>query len=79
MKYVEDANSDEGYEPVPEQWRVRTSQELRELYKSPGLVSGIERTMSEWSGKVRMDQRGMNMKSCLKQIKGGRLENVEND
>jgi hypothetical protein len=81
---VEETNSDERYGPIPEQWSVRTSRKLRELCKTHGLVSDIERTMSKWLGNVfRMDQKRMDKKSCVKQMKGGRpelrwLENVEN-
>ena len=47
------------YGPVVEQgiWRLRTNQELRELYKDLGIVVDIKRNKLEWTGHaVRMDQ-----------------------
>jgi len=39
-------------------WRVRTKQELRELYKYLDVVAGIKKKRFEWIGHaVRMDQR----------------------
>ena len=38
-------------------WRVRTDQELRELYKDLDLVGDIKTQILEWIGHaVRMDQ-----------------------
>jgi hypothetical protein len=38
-------------------WRVRTNQELRELYKDTDKVADIKREGFEWTGYViRMDQ-----------------------
>ena len=45
--------------PVAEQgiWRIRTNQELRELYKDLDIVAGIKKKKLEWTGHaVRMDQ-----------------------
>ena len=45
--------------PVAEQgiWRIRTNQELRELYKDLDIVAGIKKNKLEWIGHaVRMDQ-----------------------
>jgi len=38
-------------------WRIRTNQELRELYRNLDTVANIKRKRSEWIGHaVRMDQ-----------------------
>jgi hypothetical protein len=45
--------------PVAEQgiWRIKTNQELRELYKDLDIVTGIKKNKLEWIGHaVRMDQ-----------------------
>lgn len=64
---MEETNSDEGYGPAPEQWSVGTSQKLRELCNTPGLVSDIERTMFKWMGnEVRTDQEMMDKKILCK-------------
>ena len=47
------------YGPVVEQriWRIRTNQELRELYKDLDIVADIKKKRPEWIGQVvRMDQ-----------------------
>jgi hypothetical protein len=35
-----------------EVWKLRTSQELGKLYKTPDLVAGIKRRRWEWLGHV---------------------------
>jgi len=45
--------------PVAEQgiWKIRTNQELRELYKDLDSVAGIKKKKLEWIGQaVRIDQ-----------------------
>jgi hypothetical protein len=38
-------------------WRIRTNQELRELYRNVDKVANIKRKRLEWIGHVvRMDQ-----------------------
>jgi 3-keto-L-gulonate-6-phosphate decarboxylase len=38
-------------------WRIRTIQELKELYKDPEIVADIKKKRLEWTGYVvRMDQ-----------------------
>ena len=38
-------------------WRIRTNQELRELYKDIDIVAGIKKKKLEWIGHaVRIDQ-----------------------
>jgi hypothetical protein len=70
-------------------WRVRTEQELRELYKELDIVADVKRKRLEWTGHiVRMDQ-GRTVKKILESKPDGSrrretptmrwLEDVENN
>ena len=59
--------------PVVEQgkWRIRTDQELSELYKDLDLVGDIKKQILEWIGHVvRMDQ-GRTDKKIFQSIQAG--------
>jgi hypothetical protein len=42
--------SEEDFEE--EIWRIRTDEEIRELYKMPHMVKDIKRRRVEWLGRV---------------------------
>ena len=77
--------------PVVEQgmWRIRSNQELTELYKDLDVVADIKKKRLEWIGHVvKMDQRRIVKKRCESKPQGSRrtgrprlrwLEDVEKD
>jgi hypothetical protein len=77
--------------PVAEQemWRVRTIQELEDLYKDMGIAADIKKNTFKWIGNiVRMDQGRTAKKIFDRKSKGSRrrgrprlrwLEDVEKD
>ena len=62
------------YEPVHEQntWRIRTNQELRDLYKGQDLVGDIKRRRLEWVGYVWRMERDRAIKRILEDKPEGR-------
>jgi ribosomal 50S subunit-associated protein YjgA (DUF615 family) len=72
-----------------EYWRIRTNQELQELYKDPDIVADLRRRRLQWLGHmIRMDDSKL-IKRVLDGKPGGRrtigrprlrwLEEVEKD
>ena len=54
-------------------WRIRTNQELRDLYKDLDIVADIKKKTLEWTGQiVKMDQG-----RTVKKIFYCKLEEVE--
>jgi len=61
--------------PVVEQgkWRIRTEQELRELYKDVDLLGDIKKLILEWTGHVvRMDKGRTDKKIFYSKQEGSR-------
>jgi hypothetical protein len=52
------------YGPVAEQgiWKIRTNQELRELYKDLDTVVDIKKKRLEWIGHVARENQGRTVK-----------------
>ena len=78
------------YGPVVEQemWRIRTNQELRELYKYLDIVADIKKETLEWIGLVVRINQGRTVKKAFeRKLEGSRrgtprlewLEDVEKD
>jgi len=63
------------YGPVVEQriWRIRTNEELRELYKDLDIVADIKNKRLEWIGQaMRMDQGTRVKKIFESKLEGSR-------
>ena len=69
-------------------WRIRTNQELSELYKDPGTAADTKKKRLEWSGHVvSMDQGREVIQALESKLVGSRrgrprlrwLEDVEKD
>jgi len=64
------------YGPVVEQgclWRIRTNQELKELYKDLDIIADIKKEILEWIGHVvRLDHRKTVKKIFESKPKGSR-------
>jgi hypothetical protein len=60
-------------------WRIRTNQELGELYKTPDLAPDIKRRRFDWLGFMfRMDETRVSEKICketARQMKSGKAQN----
>lgn len=62
------------YGPIQERntWRIRTNQELRELYRDPDIVGDIKRKRLEWIGHVLRMERGRTARRILEEKPEGR-------
>jgi hypothetical protein len=52
VKYVEEEHFEQRVRTAEGFRRIRSNQELMELYKSPGLVAYVKRRMLVWLGHV---------------------------
>jgi hypothetical protein len=52
VKYVREENFKQRVWTGQGVWRIRSNQEVMELYKIPGLIADIKKRILEWLGHV---------------------------